>query len=1615
MAMNFVVALRVFDAASAPLRRMATAGDLMSSSANRLSVAAKAANSVLTSLAVGTGAISGAMVIAGAKVEQSLARLSTATETTSTSLDFALNNAEKSARDFSTKYSASVDEILAAQFRLATAGVAVSEQIEAVQGAYKFATATAGDFLTASELLGSFLNTFGKSIELNYLAPGEKVAKITDVMSAAVQKYQLDMNNLNDSLKFLVGPASTLGLSISETTAFAGALNTAGFRGTLAGTAISNAFNKINIATEKLDLDPSRFTDAGGNLKSFASFLDEVERKTAGMTSIEKQNKYIEVFDIRAGRAIGTLIQMKNSVVQFAMEMDVASGVTERLANIMENTTGAKLQQLGNAFTNIGSAIGMAMNEPLKVVIDGLKGIVAAGADFVSSNRSLVGITLITVTALSSLIVILITASLMWGKLSAAVLANIAANNAFLANTAKSAVALLRLLGAVSSLVAGYAAWTASIWLASWAIQGMSNDSSSALEKIAYGFTAVIGITGSLAAALLALKGAYASLLPWLTKLGGAIRTLAASFTILNVVVNGTMATLSRFAKHPVVLIILAALAVIGTAIYALKNALDSIAESKKPIQNLKDYDKTFQSLRQRVATATAEIERLSKVTEKDIRLNVSTELGKAPFAVKAFEARKKDPSLTAKQALDDSIKTAGGGIGGFIGILTEYEDRVIKGSISLVEFGKQFDSVASTVSAAYNRLDDAGKAFMVMRTSVEATTRAYQALGDGTEASIEIIERLSNMMGSMQNINDMTTAVKNTKLQELFDLISTSAEMMKNSTVKSVRDIGNEFIELRSAWEAAGITDVSTQMQSPEFLKFATDSRLIGALSTDIEDVTSAFQQLGLAMYGIQSPESQMMTVLNSIGNQFQFAKLGVTDYAKAVEESSKKLEEAQGMYDGFVAGLENARRVISMVESMPNDELRRAIEASTVFQDLKLMAGERGDETKIKLLLSLDERTTQVTQKKILGLLDQTKDKFVVKARETLAEIIESSFIGVLSGENDLSEAMTKMGSDIKNSLFGSVKESISLAIADPFKGELAAMQKGIQDLTLQFATEKKFKIGMDTGDFNRQLQGMAEKVAPNLVKIFKIDFRATGLEKNVKKLAESYNDIMVDSTVKSLTASSENASAMGELNRIMSQGAFSGDALKAQINDLSNLAIRAQAAGADEALSLIESALSAAYKKLFGDQDQVGRLSSATDYMQQAIDTSAQKLATAAYSFPDAAREAVDIMSSGISGSMRSFRSILGSTFSIADAALRESFKSGATEASVKATTAVGVEANMLADIAKILRPSEGESLTNIIAKLQNTIVSANSLGADSVKAIGEEALRSINKFVMSGAAYAPSTVNQSAYSDMNVAADRLTGAATVLIDSTKTGSRFPPIDLREYMIGGLANLFPEPVMSDKPAGWPGMTVKDQPASMSVNDNLAASVENLKQYAVRLTTLEREQADAARLLKQAAEAQIAAANAAKAAEEQKAMIERGKAILAEQARAQAQANAPKQTIQKFQGESIDAIDALRLLQMQLKRLEFVNNTQRSVSPIIAANTPDSQIPVEISLGDRNIVLNVSVNGRGPSQQGTKLFTRSEVEALLDKAKRELNNDMQQQLRNLEQKLKEATARVR
>ncbi|MAE83256.1 MAG: phage tail tape measure protein [Flammeovirgaceae bacterium] len=382
---GFLVTMRLIDVASRPLNKIATASQNLADKSDRMGSRTKAAMGMMVG---GLAALDAALALSAAqamKLEQAMARLETVTRRQGKNIATAMEDAEEAARQFSSEFTASADEVIRAQFQIATAGIPVSEQIQATQAAFKLAQATMGDFTQSAQMLGSFLNTFGKSIEFNYLTPAKKMEAITDRLSTAVQRFQVTLPVLAESFKFVVGPASQLDLKLSEVTTAIGVLNTAGFRGTLAGTALSNMFNKLDRATDKLDLNPDKFIDLNGNLKSLSAFLDEVHTALEDKTPIEAQNALINTFDIRAGRVAKTLLNNIAAIKRMSVEMDVATGATKKMADIMQETTQSQVKKMGNAIQNLASAIGKSIAPVVKILAASIAGLASVMEGFVGT------------------------------------------------------------------------------------------------------------------------------------------------------------------------------------------------------------------------------------------------------------------------------------------------------------------------------------------------------------------------------------------------------------------------------------------------------------------------------------------------------------------------------------------------------------------------------------------------------------------------------------------------------------------------------------------------------------------------------------------------------------------------------------------------------------------------------------------------------------------------------------------------------------------------------------------------------------------------------------------------------------------------------------------------------------------------------------------------------------------------------------------------------------------------------------------------------------------------------------------------------------------------------
>lgn len=360
--------LQVVDKFSATFQRWQTRLDVFSRRTDETTPKLAVMAVAFAGLAAAGAAAISKMVSSFTQLEDRLAELEIATTTTFQTMGEALETSLEKAVSFSGQFVFSANEVLAASVTLAQAGLNVVEVQGAVEQTAFLAAGGLGELGQTAELVATLLNTVGQAGELRFLPPMEKAARITDSIALAVTKFQATLPTFTESLKFAAGPASELGISIDELNAALGTLNTAGLRGSLAGTALSNVFAQIGAATEKLGLDPRAFTAANGEITSLSDVLGELEKRLP-IAAQERFNALIDAFGIRAARGLVVLLQNSDALRRNTEDLQNASGAAERLGRTFGGTTNREIQVLKNNFQNFLAILGRSFTPIIGAVV----------------------------------------------------------------------------------------------------------------------------------------------------------------------------------------------------------------------------------------------------------------------------------------------------------------------------------------------------------------------------------------------------------------------------------------------------------------------------------------------------------------------------------------------------------------------------------------------------------------------------------------------------------------------------------------------------------------------------------------------------------------------------------------------------------------------------------------------------------------------------------------------------------------------------------------------------------------------------------------------------------------------------------------------------------------------------------------------------------------------------------------------------------------------------------------------------------------------------------------------------------------------------------------------
>lgn len=247
---------------------------------------------------------------------------------------------------------------------MAQAGLSTKEIQANIKGAANLAGATdttLGGKGGAADMLTSIMRIF----EINSSEANSN--RVADVLSKITTRSKTSLSDLSEGITYAGSTLTGLNVTLEQSAAFMGILADNGMRGSMAGTAISNAYRylaksigdpkfKGHAALKSLGLGKQDFMDANGNLIDMGEAIKKIANASKGMGSVDRFNKLVSIFNVRGERAGTVMIKNLDKYVELLNELQTGSQGTA--ANIMEmrmNTIAGGIDIMTSSLENLVS------------------------------------------------------------------------------------------------------------------------------------------------------------------------------------------------------------------------------------------------------------------------------------------------------------------------------------------------------------------------------------------------------------------------------------------------------------------------------------------------------------------------------------------------------------------------------------------------------------------------------------------------------------------------------------------------------------------------------------------------------------------------------------------------------------------------------------------------------------------------------------------------------------------------------------------------------------------------------------------------------------------------------------------------------------------------------------------------------------------------------------------------------------------------------------------------------------------------------------------------------------------------------------------------------------
>ena len=297
--------------------------------------------------------------------------------------DEAFAGLEQTIRDLGRTTSFTAQEVADGATSLAQAGLSLVQIQNTLQAVLDLARGSEISLSDSAMILANTMAVF--SIE------SEKANEVASQFIVAARKGTLDVLNLKESLKEVVGTLAVLNIDLPTSLALVTQLAQSSLKGTKAGTSLNTAL--LNLAKNSDVLKNTlgiNTTDTAGNLRPFIDILDELNAKLASLGNARRVAVIQRLFNIRGGRAITGLIRDLDRIRELEVAIRGAGNEAREAAVKMDSGLGGALRIAASAAQDLAISIGKINSGPLIDILRVVPALLNSFDEIVRTNPKLV-------------------------------------------------------------------------------------------------------------------------------------------------------------------------------------------------------------------------------------------------------------------------------------------------------------------------------------------------------------------------------------------------------------------------------------------------------------------------------------------------------------------------------------------------------------------------------------------------------------------------------------------------------------------------------------------------------------------------------------------------------------------------------------------------------------------------------------------------------------------------------------------------------------------------------------------------------------------------------------------------------------------------------------------------------------------------------------------------------------------------------------------------------------------------------------------------------------------------------------------------------------------------